>query len=83
MDYSPSGSFVHRIFQARLFAIEWTIAHQGLLSTEFSRQECWNGLSFPSPGDFPDPWIEPTPLALAGGFFTTEPPEKPPEKKCL
>ena len=60
---------------------EWTVAHQGLLSTEFSRQEFWNGLSFPSPGDFPNPRIKPMPLALAGGFFSTEPPEKPPEKK--
>jgi len=43
----------------------------------FSWQEYWNGLPFPSPGDLPDPEIEPTSLALAGGFFTTEPPEKP------
>ena len=46
----------------------------------FSRQEHWSGLSFPSPGDLPDPWIEPmshVSPALAGGFFTTEPPEKP------
>ena len=42
---------------------------------EFSRQEYWSGLSFPSPGDLPDPGIEPTSLALTGGFFTTEPPE--------
>ena len=40
----------------------------------FSRQEYWGGLWFPSPGDLPDPGIEPTSLtslALAGGFFTT------------
>ena len=40
----------------------------------FSRQEYWSGLTFPSPGDLPDPGIEPTslvPLAMAGGFFTT------------
>ena len=42
----------------------------------FSRQEYWNGLSFPSPGDLSDPGVEPMPLALAGGFFTTEPPGK-------
>ena len=46
----------------------------------FSRQECWSGLSFPPPGDLPEPGTEPaspvSPLALAGGFFTTEPPGK-------
>ena len=50
----------------------------------FPRQEYWRGLPFPTPGDLPDPGIEPTSLAssaLAGGFFTTEPPGKPPE--CL
>ena len=40
---------------------------------EFPRQEYWNGLPFPSPGDPPDPGAEPTSLALAGGFFTIEP----------
>ena len=47
---------------------------------EFSRQEYWSGLLFPSPGDLPDPGVEPTPPtspALAGEFFTTESPEKP------
>ena len=43
---------------------------------EFSNQEYWSGLSFPSPGDLPDPGIKhvsPVSPALAGGFFTTEP----------
>ena len=44
---------------------------------EFSRQEYWSGLSFPSPGDLPDPGIEPASTILAGRFFTAEPPEKP------
>ena len=59
----------------RLFVTPWTVAHQAPLSTEFSRQEYWNQLPFPPPGDFPDPGIEPEspmPPALAGGFFTTE-----------
>ena len=43
---------------------------------EFSRHEYWSGLPFPSPGDLPDPGIEPASPALAGGFFTTEPPGK-------
>ena len=37
---------------------------------EFSRQEDWSGLPYPSPGDLPDPGIEPASAALAGGFFT-------------
>ena len=40
-----------------------------------SRQEYWRGLPFLSPGDLPHPGIEPIYPALAGGFFTTEPPE--------
>ena len=43
----------------------------------FPRQECWGGLPFPFPGDLPDPGIEPTSPALAGGFFATEPVRKP------
>ena len=46
-------------------------------SLEFSRQEHWSGLPFPSPGDLPDPGIEPVSPALAGRYFTTVPPEKP------
>ena len=60
--------------RVQLFATLWTVAHQAPLSTGFSRQEYWSGLPFPSPGDLPDPGIEPTsfmPLTLAGGFFTT------------
>ena len=43
----------------------------------FSRQEYWSGLPFPSPGDLPDPGIELESPALAGRFFTTEPPGSP------
>ena len=53
---------------------------QALLSMEFSSQEYWSGLPLLSPGDLPDPGIEPTsPVApaLAGEFFTTELPGKP------
>ena len=63
-----------------LFAPIGTVAHQTPLSTEFSRQEYWSGLPFPTPGDLPYPGIEPTsPVssALAGGFFTAVPPGKP------
>ena len=44
-----------------------------------SRQENWSELSFPSPGDLPEPGIEPESPALAGGYFTTAPPRKPRE----
>ena len=50
------------------------------LSMQFSRQEYWNGLPFPFPGVLPDPGIKtlsPVSPALAGEFFTTEPPGKP------
>ena len=52
----------------------WTVAHQAPLSMGFSRQEYWNGFSFPTPGDLPNPGIKPlslATLALAGEFFTT------------
>ena len=55
-----------------LFVTPWTVAHQAPLSVGFFKQEYWNGLSFPSPGDLPNPGIKPTSLALSSGFFTTE-----------
>ena len=54
-----------------------TVACQALLSMGFSRQEYWSGSSFPSPGDLHNPGIKPLSRALAGRFFTTEPPGKP------
>jgi len=73
----------HTLNHIQVFTTPWTIAHQAPLPVGFSRQECWkywSGLSFPPPpGDLPYPGIEPmTPAcsALAGGFFTTEPPGK-------
>ena len=64
----------------QLFMIPWTVGHQTPLSMEFSRQEYWRGLPFPSPEDLPEPGIKPTSVsshALAGGFFTTASPGKP------
>ena len=61
----------------RLFATLQTVAHQAPLSMGFPRQENWSVLPLPSPGDSPDPGIDPTSPALAGRFFTTEPPGKP------
>ena len=62
------------------FATLWTVACQAPLSMEFSRQEYWSMLPFPTPGDLPDAGIElrsPESPALAGGFFTTVSPGKP------
>ena len=80
------GVFLHCVvivFQSlnrvRLFAIQWAGGSQSPLSMGFPRQEYWNGLPSPSPGDLPDPGIEPASpesLALASRFFTTVPPEK-------
>ena len=47
------------------------------MSMDFPKQEYWSGLPFPPPEDLPDPGTEPASPALAGGFFTTEPPGKP------
>ena len=64
----------------QLFATQQNVARQAPLSMRFSRQEEWNGLPCPSPQDLPDSGIEPaSPVspALAGRFFTTEPPGSP------
>ena len=50
----------------------WTIAHQTTLSMRFFRQEYWSGLPFPSPGDLPNPGIEPGSPALQADSFPTE-----------
>ena len=58
----------------QLCATLWTVTYQAPLSMDFSRQGYQSGLSFPPPGDLPDPGIEPVSLgslALAGRFFTT------------
>ena len=59
----------------QLFVSLWTIAHQALLSMEFSRQEFQSGLPFLPPGNLPDPRIEQMSFmspALGGRFFTTK-----------
>ena len=48
----------------QLFETPWSIAHQAPLSIEFSRQKYWSGSLFPTPGDIPNPGIEPVSLAL-------------------
>ena len=59
------------------FATLWTVARQAPPSMKFSRQEYWIGLPFPSPGDLPDPGIEPTSPALQADSLPPEPPGKP------
>ena len=54
----------------------WTVAYQAPLSMEFSKQEYCSGLPSPSPGDLPDPGIEPV-SRVSGGFFTPELAGKP------
>ena len=61
-----------------LFAIPWTIAYQTPLSMEFSRQEYWSGLPFPSPGDLPNLGIEHGSPALQADALPSEPPGKYP-----
>ena len=61
----------------RLFVTPWTAAHQAPPSMGFSRQECWSGLPFPSPGDLPDPGIEPRSPVLQADALLSEPPGKP------
>ena len=67
---------VKSLSPVQLFAIPWTVAHQAPLSMEFFRQEYWNGLPFPSPGDLPDPGIEPGSPALQADTLPSEPPGK-------
>ena len=55
---------VKPLSRVRLFATPWTVDYQASLSMEFSRQEYWNGLPFPSPGDLPNTGIEPGSPAL-------------------
>ena len=63
----------------QLFSTPWTVARLTSLSMGFSRQEYWSGLPCLPPGELPDPGIEPVSPALAGRFFTTEPPGDPVE----
>ena len=61
--------------RVQLFKTPWTVADQAPLSMEFSKEECWSGLLFPTPGHPPDSGIQPESLvspALADGFFTAD-----------
>ena len=58
--------------RVRLFATPWTVGYQAPPSLGFSRQEYWSGLPFPSPGELPDPGIEPRSPTLEADVLTSE-----------
>ena len=68
---------VKSLSRVQLYVTPWTVAYQAPLSMGFSRQECWSGLPFPSPGDLPDPGIEPRSPTLQVDALPSEPPGKP------
>ena len=62
--------------RVQLFVTPWTVAHQAPPSMGFTRQEYWSVLPFPSPGDLPNPGIEPRSPTLHADALTSEPPGK-------
>ena len=64
---------VKSLSPVRLFGPPWTVAYQAPPSMDFSRQEYWSGLPFPSPGDLPNPGIEPGSPALQADALTSDP----------
>ena len=68
---------------AQLFVSPCTVVHQAPLSMEFSRQEQWSGLPFPSPRDLPYPGIKPRSPALQADSLLSEPPGKPFVCECV
>ena len=64
---------VKSLSRVQLFATPWTIAYQSPLSMAFSRQEYWSGFPFLSPGDLPDPGIEPGSPSLQPDSLPSEP----------
>ena len=75
--YSILKVKVKLLSRVRLFATLWTVAYQVPPSMGFSRQECWSGVPFPSPGDLPNPGIKPGSPAFQADALTSEPPGKP------
>ena len=81
-----SHEWVKSLSRVRLFATPWTVAHQAPQSMEFSKQEYWSGLPFPSPRDLPNPGIEPGSPTLQANALPSEPGEgngKPLQHSCL
>ena len=74
---SESESVIHSVMPNSLQLHGLYVACQVPLSMEFSRQEYWSGLPFPSPGGFPDPGTEPGPPELQADSLPSEPPGRP------
>ena len=70
-------SEVKLLSHVRLLATPWTVAYKAPQSMGFSRQEYWKGVPFPSPGDLPNPGIEPESPTLQADALPSEPPGKP------
>ena len=89
LKFTMWSEVVKSLSRVPLFATPWTVAYQAPLTMGFSKQEYWSGLPFPSPGDLPDPGIEPGSPALQADALPSEPPGKPPKftipnaKSCL
>ena len=65
---------MNSLSRVQLFSTPWTVADQAPLTMEFSRQEYWSGLPFPSPEDLPNPGMEPGSPTLRAGALPSEPP---------
>ena len=75
MEFESKQFYLEAVLVAKscpTLASPWTAARQAPLSMGFSRQEYWSGLPFPSPGDLPNPGIEPGSLALQADSSLTE-----------
>ena len=68
---------VESLSRVRLFVTPWSVAYQAPPSMGFSWQEYWSGLPFPSPGDLPDPGIEPGSPAFQADTLTSKHQESP------
>ena len=68
---------VKSLSRVQLFATPWTVVYQAPPSIGFSKQQYWSGLLFPSPGDLPNPGIEPGSTTLQADTLSSEPPGKP------
>ena len=76
MSTSTSLLLFKSLSHVLLFVTPWTVAHQVPLSMGFPKQEYWSGLTFPPPGDIPNPGIKPS-LYRQAASFTTELPGNP------
>ena len=71
---SQTTKKVKSLSRVQHFVTPWTVAYQAPPSMEFSKQEYWSGLLFPSAGDLPDPEIEPRSPTLQADVLPSEPP---------